>query len=250
MLISALFVFGSTGTNANLIAPDDLVIGSLYSCPQMNDYSFKVISCDAKGWCQVFIVNKFSPNGGNVTGQSKSTTEALIKKYSCTVEGAAANAEPKQANDIPAVPGRNTPIAENGAPAGGAGDCTSDPRFTAAAKPGDSIELKSKRAILAHFQQAVDKGDKVGVGITFDNFAVGATRTNIRGVNYYPDAAVGAKIYSVKTKFTLCSAFSTEVTHDITDGFFDCFKDNFGGWACGTATGYKIIKTTYEKRNK
>jgi len=132
-----------------------------------------------------------------------------------------------------------------------AADCPSDPNLTAKPKANDSMELNSKRAILARFQQAVEKREKVGVGISFDSFQIGPPRTNLRGSTlYYEDAPVGAKIYPIKSKFTLCSLFSTEITRDVIDGRYECFKDNFGTWICGTASGYRIINTTYEKRRR
>jgi len=248
-LIAGIFLNYASGqivVGAN--PPDDLKLGVLYSCPEMSNYSFKVLSCDKTGWCQVFIVNEASPKGGNVTGQSKSSLLALIKKNECTSAG---NGPEAEQNDTPPVkappkidPNAETPVAAE------AGSCPTDPKIAEPVKAGDSMELKSKKAILAHFQMAVDKGDKVAVALIFDNFTVGAPRTNIRGVNYYEDAAIGAKIYSIKSKFTVCSTFGTEITRDVTDGRYDCFQDKHGDWVCGAGEGYHIIKSTYEKRKK
>jgi hypothetical protein len=249
-----LIASGVTGVAAVQGKQDKLEYGVTYSCPQANNYEFKVISCDDKDWCQVFIANKYSPGGGNVTGQGKDSVLSLIKRDECSIKGRrpAAKENTEQANGNDRDENRNektkTPTQDE---TNAAGDCSSDPNLTAKPKANDSMELNSKRAILARFQQAVDKGEKVGVAISFESFQIGSPRTNLRGSTlYYEDALVGAKIYPVKSKFTLCSLFSTEITRDVTDGRYECFKDNFGAWACGTASGYRIINTTYEKRRR
>ena len=250
---ATLFASGRIGMVAGQGKADKLEYGVVYTCPQMNDYEFKVISCDDKNWCQVFIANKYAPKGGNVTGQGKDTVMSLMRKGECTVKGRPAAAEDKP------DPAKTTDKAENGdKPATNAtgdqsnnGACPSDPGLTAKAKAGDSMELNSKRAILARFQQAVDKGEKVGVGITFESFQIGPPRANLRGSTlYFEDAPVGAKIYPVKTNFTMCSLFSTEIMRDVVDGRYECFKDNFGAWVCGTASGYRVVNTKYEKIKK
>ena len=251
---AALFVSGLARTTTGQAKPDKLQYGVVYSCPEMDGYEFKIISCDDQSWCQVFIVNHAAPKGGNVTGEGKGTLLSLIKKGACTVAGQpeAEDQKPDHRNGGRDVEDRERPkpdAADN--PANDGAGCPSDPALKSVAKATDSIELKSKRAILAHFQMAVDKGEKVAVGITFEGFQIGPPRINRRGDTlYFEDAPVGAKIYPAKSKFTLCSLFSTEITRDITDGRFECFKDNFGEWQCATATGYRIISTTYEKIKK
>ena len=234
-------------TTATAAGLDDIEYGVIYSCPSMSNYAFKVLSCDAGGWCQVFIVNEASPKGGNVTGQGKSSILALIKKNDCKTAGGNRDDKGNPPPRAPKDPPNNDDGGDN---RGGQGVCSSDQQLAATPKPSDSMELKSKRAILARFQQAVDKGEKVSVGITFDSFQIGTPRTNVEDANFYETAPVGAKLYPIKSKFTLCSVFGTEITKDVTDGRYECFKDNLGDWACGTAAGYRIIKTTYEKRKK
>lgn len=249
-----LVASGVAGTAAGQGKQDKLEYGVTYSCPQMNNYEFKVISCDDKDWCQVFIANKYSPGGGNVTGQSKDSVLSLIKRNECSVKGRppAAKEKTDQADGNDRDENRDEKAkAPTQDKANAAGDCPSDPNLTTKPKANDSMELKSKRAILARFQQAVEKREKVGVGISFESFQIGPPRTNLRGSTlYYEDAPVGAKIYPVKSKFTLCSLFTTEITRDVIDGRYECFKDNFGAWVCGTASGYRIINTKYEKRIK
>ena len=242
------------GIAAGQIKQDKLEYGVIYTCPEMNNYRFKVISCDDKNWCQVFIANKYAPGGGNVTGEGKDTVLSLMKKGVCSVTGRPPDAKVKtdQANGNNRTENQNEKVkTPTRGEADADGDCSSDPSLAAKPKANDSMELKSKRAILARFQQAVDKGEKVGVGISFESFQIGPPRANLRGSTlYYEDAPVGSKIYPIKSKFTMCSLFSTEIMRDVIDGRYECFKDNFGEWVCGTATGYRVINTKYEKRRK
>lgn len=225
-----------------------LEYGVTYTCPQNNNYEFKVLSCDDKDWCQVFIANKFSPGGGNVTGQGKSSTLSLIKQGSCTVKGRAPQAnEPNEEKQPENREGTTGPAK---APEQAGGECPSDDTLKARSKSTDPIELKSKRAILAGYQKAVDAKQYWAVGISFDSFQVGSPHANIRGVLYHETAPVGTQIYPVKTKFTVCQRYDTEIKRDVMDGRFECFKDSFGDWDCGTATGNRTINTTYEKAPK
>ena len=226
--------------------PADLEVGVAYTCAQNNNYEFKVLSCDQQDWCQVFIANKFSPGGGSVTGQGKATTLSLIQKWGCHVQG-----RPVQANE---VKDENQPQektqAVGPAQAPQASECPSDESLKARPKPGDSSELKSKRAILAGYQKEVDAKQYWAVGITFDSLQVGPPHANIRGVLYHEDAPLGTPIYPVKTKLTVCQRYDTELKRDLLDGHYECFKDNFGEWNCATATGHRTINTTYEKAPK
>ena len=168
---------------------------------------------------------------------------ALIKKWDCTVKGRPPQTtEPKA--DNPKEPGTGPAAAQT------AGECPSDETLKAKSKPSDAPELKSKRAILAGYQKAVDAKQYWAVGITFDSFQMGAPHTNIRGVLFHETAPVGTPVYPVKTKFTVCQRYDTEIKRDVEDGRFECFKDSFGDWDCATATGHRTINTTYEKAPK
>lgn len=223
----------------------DLEYGVTYTCPENHNYEFKVLSCDDQDWCQVFIANKFSPGGGNVTGQGKSSTLSLIKQGGCNVKGRA-----PQANE-PNKPDNQEATVEPAKTLGPtAQECPTDAILKAKSRPDDAIELKSKRAILAGYQKEVDAKQYWVVGINFDSFQVGAPHANIRGVLFHENAPVGTPIYPVKTKFTVCQRYDTEIKRDVMDGHFECFKDGFGEWDCGTATGNRLISKTYEKAPK
>ena len=59
-------------------------------------------------------------------------------------------------------------------------------------------------------------------------------------------APVGADIYPVKTRFTECERFRNEIIRTVVDGRYECFKDNFGEWACGNASGWRTLDTQRE----
>jgi hypothetical protein len=170
-----------------------------------------------------------------------------MKRWDCSVKG-----RPQQANETKVEKPENQegPAQPLNPQVQAAGECPSDATLKAKSKPNDSMEIKSKRAILAGYQKAVDANQYWAVGITFDGFQIGPPHANIRGVLYHEDAPLGAQVYPIKTKFTVCQRYDTEIKRDVLDGRFECFKDNFGEWDCATATGHRTINTSYEKAPK
>ena len=57
-------------------------IGVVYSCN--NQMQFRVLSCDARDWCQVFRINKASPSGGFTVPYTKPVLLSDIKSFQCT----------------------------------------------------------------------------------------------------------------------------------------------------------------------
>jgi len=57
-------------------------IGATYTCA--DQHQFRVVSCDARNWCQVFKINKSSTNGGFTVPYSKEVLISDIKSYQCT----------------------------------------------------------------------------------------------------------------------------------------------------------------------
>ncbi len=170
------------------------------------------------------------------------------------------NAVPPRGNPVRVLP---TPrpgdgAAEPDAPVQGRtiakGACSSDPLLTADQKPTDSMDLSFKRAILGNYQKKVSEtglSTPLAVGVTYDNFQVGRPRTNRRTLDrtdgaYMRSAPVGADIYPVKTRFTECERFRNEIIRTVVDGRYECFKDNFGEWACGNASGWRTLDTQRE----
>ena len=68
----------------NLVAAQEptIRIGVVYSCN--NQTQFRVVSCDARDWCQVFRINKASPSGGFTVPFSKAVLLSDIKSFQCT----------------------------------------------------------------------------------------------------------------------------------------------------------------------
>ena len=199
-----------------------LQLGVTYVCPEDFNRKFKVLSCDEKRHCQVFIVNKAAPGGGNQTMMTEGAILDDIAHSDCHVEGA-------------------PPVTHN------PGECAVDQAITGTAKRGESTEVASKRAIFARYQRRVEEGGLRAAGISFESLEVGGSFANIRGVNFHSSAPVGANIYRVKAKFDVCERFDTTLRHSTIDGRYDCFRDSFGKWVCENASGWRIINTKEEK---
>lgn len=81
------------------------------------------------------------------------------------------------------------------------------------------------------------------IGVVFQEFGIGQTTIN-RVTGYgveYPAAAVGAKLYPVKTRHTVCKLFKGGPVYTTYEGRFTCFKDKHDDWVCPTAPGHKIL---------
>ena len=135
------------------------------------------------------------------------------------------------------------------------GSCTSDAALMAKPKAGDSMELTFKRTLLKGYQAEVEQKNSLtaplGVGISFESFQIGQPRINRRTLNrtdgtYIREAPVGGKLYPVKTKFTVCKQYNGEIQRSLVDGRYECFKDTFGEWMCGNASGWRILETKRE----
>jgi hypothetical protein len=154
------------------------------------------------------------------------------------------------------TPGNVAPVAApaNQTRATTVGACSSDPQLTSGQKATDSMELSFKRALLGNYQKKVAEkslSSPLAVGINFSNFQIGSPRRNQRTLDstdgtYMRSAPVGADIYQVKTNFTECERFKSEIIRTVVDGRYECFKDNFGEWACSNASGWKTLETKRE----
>lgn len=140
------------------------------------------------------------------------------------------------------------------APVSAAGTCPSDSLLAETPKTSDPLELSFKRAILANYQRRLTEtglSTPVTVGIRYASFHVGPPRLNRRTLDrvdgtYQRSAPVGADIYPVKTDLTVCERFRNEIVRTVVDGRYECFKDNFGKWACSNASGWKTVDTRRE----
>ena len=113
------------------------------------------------------------------------------------------------------------------------------------------MELSFKRAILGRYQKKLAEtsmSTPLTVGVSFASFQIGQPSVNLRTTDgsYLSSAPVGANIYPVKTNFTACESFRSEITRTVVDGRYSCFKDNFGEWACGNASGWRTLDTQRE----
>jgi len=132
--------------------------------------------------------------------------------------------------------------------------CPSDPLLTAAQQASDSQDLSFKRAILSGYQKKVAEptgSAPLAVGVAFDTFQIGQPRLNQQTLDrtdgtYIRGAAVGEKIFPVRTAFTECELYRREILRTAVDGRYECYKDTFGGWACVNASGWRTLKTERE----
>jgi hypothetical protein len=151
-----------------------------------------------------------------------------------------------QAVAAPSEPA-DTRLAEGGA-------CSSDPLLTSTTARNDSLELSFKRAILANYQKRVAENSlssPLAIGVNFVNLQVGKSRVNQRTLDkidgtYIRSAPVGADIYPVRTTFTECERFRSEIIRTVVDGRYECFKNNFGESECSNASGWRTVETRRE----
>lgn len=145
------------------------------------------------------------------------------------------------------TPEQNEEARENQA-AQSAG-CSSDATLTAKPTAGDAMELTFKRSILENYQSEVEQKNSVtaplGVGISFESFQIGQPYVNRRTTDgtYVKDAPVDAKMYPVKTKYTVCKRYHSGIQQTLIDGRYKCFVNNFGEWMCSYASGWRTLET-------
>ena len=79
----ALGSFSSTTLQSARAQDITIQIGATYTCS--GQHQFRVVSCDARDWCQVFKINKSSTNGGFTVPYTKAVLISDIKNLQCTV---------------------------------------------------------------------------------------------------------------------------------------------------------------------
>jgi len=124
-------------------------------------------------------------------------------------------------------------------------DCACDPGIRDNPKPGAPLSQLFKHLILENYEAEVNGSTTapLKVGVTFQQFQIGAPQKN-RVTRYgveYPSAPIGAVIYPVTTKHTLCRFYKGGPTQTLFEGHYACFKDKTGHWVCPTAPGHKIL---------
>jgi len=78
----ALCSFSSTTLQSAQAQNITIQIGATYTCANQNQ--FRVVSCDARNWCQVFKINKSSTNGGFTVPYTKEVLISDIRSFQCT----------------------------------------------------------------------------------------------------------------------------------------------------------------------
>jgi hypothetical protein len=123
--------------------------------------------------------------------------------------------------------------------------CASDSGIAEKPKANSSLEKIFKHVILENYEAEINGSttSPLKVGVTFQEFEIGQATVNrvTRNGVEYPSATVGAKIYPVKTKHTLCRLYNGGPTQTLFEGRYACFKDKQGDWVCPTAPGHKIL---------
>jgi hypothetical protein len=194
-----------------------------YDCPPFNDAGgvssgrkFKVLSCDGRGNCKVFIVNEYNPNGGFETDKPLSEVQYEIKRFRCAAPGGATPPVQQPTNSTPAAQ-TNTPATNSVAcpPS----DADSDGRGMA----GDI-----RRAIRESAEYEPRPGLDGRITLTFQSFALTGTR---RWVAYTdPLNARGKTMYTARATFTACTDYTTQIKFIKRE--IACHKDAAGKFSC------------------
>lgn len=206
-----------------------LQFNELYNCPDSSLYDFKVLSC-TRDDCEVFFKNN-SPEGGFKGEVSKSRIAAALRTGKCTMNGAVVTRDA-------------TPAAAPSAPTGGGAiDLGGDKAIAEGAACVESVPASAgtgprptpaliKRVIYERYR---DMESGRPVGITFKTLALSSSFVNrlVSGGLLHQSAPVGATIYRYKTDFSTCVKYTDSVLRvEVREGYFRCFRDKTGAWAC------------------
>lgn len=209
---------------------------ALYDCPTSSLYTFKVIKCD-KDDCEVFFKNS-SPEGGWTGELSKARIAAALRRGGCTMNGSpvSENTTPPAGSDStsnagPANPQASIDLGGDKQLAAGAACVSAVPPATPTNAASPSAAL-IKRVIYERYRD-MESGRPVGV--TFKTLALASSFTNrlTRGGLPHQSAPVGAMIYRYKTDLVTCVKYTDSIIRtEIKEGYYRCFRDKTGAWAC------------------
>jgi hypothetical protein len=129
--------------------------------------------------------------------------------------------------------------------------CSSDTAVLAPSGKSESLDLSFKRAILSNYQKRLTEtslSTPLAVGVTYAEFQVGNPRVNRRTLDrldgtWIRNAPEGTAVYPVRTRFTECEQFRTEIIRTSVDGRYECYRNNFGQWSCSNASGWRTLDT-------
>lgn len=216
---------------------DPILYGALYDCPRSSVRNFKVLRCGDNDWCDVFFVNS-SPEGGYKDEMRKSKILELLR-IGCTVNGRPAPAA-KSEGDRPAAGDTETTRGASSdnkkeataQPQAGTDDCPFNEtpgKVTATAKASEGL---FKRVIYERYRD-MESGRRVGV--TFLTFRLANSFVNRLTNNglLHDGAPQGATVYRYKTDYFVCVRYTDSILRtEVKEGYFACFKDKSGDWAC------------------
>ena len=112
------------------------------------------------------------------------------------------------------------------------GECQFNEPAGTASRNAKASEPLFKRVIYERYRD-MESGRKVGV--TFKTFRLANSFVNrIRGGMLMNDGApLGATVYRYRTDFFTCVKYTDSILRtDVQEGYFACFKDKSGEWAC------------------
>lgn len=214
-----------------------------YSCPGPS--RLVVLGCKGTAdfdLCDVQYLNAAAPKGlGALTqGYRKTVTEQLAV-CSAPDGSAPASASPARQGPERRDAGRAALPQQTNASEG----CPSDPGIRDGNAAGSSLEKTFKRAILGNYEAEINLSmtSPSKVGLTFQEFQIGPpspNRVTRQGVEH-STAAVGEKIYPVRTRHTFCRLYKGGPTRTFYEGRYDCFKDKQSEWVCATAPGHRNL---------
>jgi len=205
-----------------------LQFNALYNCPDSSLYDFKVLGC-TKDDCEVFFKNS-SPEGGFKGEVSKARIAAALRTGKCTMNGTVVIRETTSGAMPPAPTGRAIDLGGDKAIVEGAA-CVARVPPAAAAGPRPSPAL-IKRVIYERYR---DMESGRPVGITFKSLALSSSFVNrlVSGGLLHQSAPIGATIYRYKTDFVTCVKYTDSILRmEVKEGYFRCFRDKTGAWAC------------------
>lgn len=200
---------------------------AVYNCPDSSLYNFQVLNC-AKDDCEVFFKNN-SPEGGWKGELSKSRIATALRTGGCTMNGAAV---PRGTTTPATSPsgGKGTDLGGDKALAEGAACVASVPAAAAGGtRPSPAL---IKRVIYERYR---DMESGRPVGITFKNLVLSSSFVNrlASGGLLHQSAPVNTTIYRYKTDFFTCVKYTDSILRtEVKEGYFRCFRDKTGSWAC------------------
>jgi hypothetical protein len=193
----------------------------LYTCSTSEEKA-KILSCDAKGSCKVWVPNPYRADGGEIQTWPKGTVESWIERFTCSPEG-------KQYEG---------PQSEG---------CSSDAGVADGPKSGPPSEPAFKNAI---FRELKSSRVNRPVGIKFESFQIGTPRINRPdNMAYIAGFPVGTRVYPVSATINECTVQSNgEIIRQKGEARYDCGKNQFGEWSCGGASGSNLKQTSERPR--